>query len=60
MVTDAVRSTAASDDPARAAEAATSHLITLSSLESDGRGEELRVAWEGDGRPSTTPPNQCA
>lgn len=46
VVTDVVRSTAASDDPARAAEAATSHLITLSSLESDGRDEELRVVWE--------------
>ncbi|WP_261687190.1 DISARM system SNF2-like helicase DrmD [Streptomyces mirabilis] len=46
VVTDVVRSTAASDDPARAAEAATSNLITLSSLESDGRDEELRVVWE--------------
>ena len=46
VVTDVVRSTAASDDPTRAAEAATSHLISLSSLESDGRDEELRVVWE--------------
>ncbi|WP_329365360.1 hypothetical protein [Streptomyces sp. NBC_01483] len=41
VVTDVVRSTAASDDPARAAEAATSHLITLSSLESDGRDQSF-------------------
>lgn len=33
-------------DPARAAQAATTHLIKLSSLESDGRDEELRVVWE--------------
>ncbi|WP_371578745.1 hypothetical protein [Streptomyces sp. NBC_01314] len=46
VVTDIVRSTAASDDPARAAEAATTHLVKLSSLESDGRDEELRVVWE--------------
>ncbi|WP_364710930.1 DISARM system SNF2-like helicase DrmD [Streptomyces ossamyceticus] len=46
VVTDVVRSTAASDDPARAADAATTHLVKLSSLESDGRDEELRVVWE--------------
>ena len=46
VVTDVIRSTAASDDPARAAEAATTHLVKLSSLESDGRDEELRVVWE--------------
>ncbi|MCT4354785.1 DISARM system SNF2-like helicase DrmD [Streptomyces sp. Je 1-79] len=46
VVTDVVRSTAASDDPARAAGAATAHLVKLSSLESDGRDEELRVVWE--------------
>lgn len=46
VVTDVVRSTAASDDPARAAEAAATHLVKLSSLESDGRDEELRVVWE--------------
>ncbi|MDX3671820.1 hypothetical protein [Streptomyces europaeiscabiei] len=46
VVTDVVRSTAASDDPARAAEAATTHLVKLSSLESDGWDEELRVVWE--------------
>ncbi|MEU2772713.1 hypothetical protein ABZ646_07230 [Streptomyces sp. NPDC007162] len=32
VVTDVLRSTAASDDPARAAEATPSHLITLTSL----------------------------
>ncbi|WP_406469348.1 DISARM system SNF2-like helicase DrmD [Streptomyces hirsutus] len=46
VVTDVVRSTAASDDPARAAGAAPTHLVKLSSLESDGRDEELRVVWE--------------
>ncbi|MEV5987176.1 DISARM system SNF2-like helicase DrmD [Streptomyces sp. NPDC052051] len=46
VVTDVIRSTAASDDPARAAEAAPTHLVKLSSLESDGRDEELRVVWE--------------
>lgn len=46
VVTDVVRSTAAGDDPARAAGATGTHLVKLSSLESDGRDEELRVVWE--------------
>ncbi|MEU2222017.1 DISARM system SNF2-like helicase DrmD [Streptomyces sp. NPDC018347] len=46
VVTDVIRSTTASDDPARTAEASATHLVELSSLESDARDEQLRVVWE--------------
>jgi hypothetical protein len=46
VVTDVIRSAAATDDPARTAEATTTHLVELSSVEDDARDEELRVVWE--------------
>ncbi|MEU1785904.1 DISARM system SNF2-like helicase DrmD [Streptomyces sparsogenes] len=46
VVTDLTRSTVAADDPARAAEAAAPHVVTLVSVENDARDEELRVVWE--------------
>jgi superfamily II DNA or RNA helicase len=46
VVTEVTRSSVAAEDPARAAQGAPSHLVTLVSVEDDARDEELRVVWE--------------
>ncbi|MFH8633389.1 DISARM system SNF2-like helicase DrmD [Streptomyces lydicus] len=46
IVTDVVRSSIATEEPARAAGAAAPHLISLVSVDHDARDEELRVVWE--------------